>query len=125
MKRYEAVKLEFYFDRDCGFCQVSAGVLSRLCPGTHIVPATPGASYVGKNISHSAVARINNSWYQGANAIASILESGGRNSGLRFLGRALKNPVLAPFAGIVYRVIALNRHRLGPLVGAKSCRLDH
>ncbi|MBH5299562.1 DCC1-like thiol-disulfide oxidoreductase family protein [Corynebacterium silvaticum] len=119
------MRLEFYFDRDCGFCEVSAGVLARLCPSTHIIPAVPDSSYVGKNISHSAVSRVNNSWYQGANAIASILENGGRNAGLRCAGRALKNPVVAPFAGIVYRLIAINRHRLGPLVGAEACRLNY
>ncbi|WP_080745484.1 DCC1-like thiol-disulfide oxidoreductase family protein [Corynebacterium ulcerans] len=125
----EAVRLEFYFDRDCGFCEVSAGVLARLCPSVRIIPAapdsSPGSSYVGKNISHSAVARVNNSWSQGANAIASILESGGSNAGLRCVGRALKNPVVAPFAGVIYRLIAINRHRLGPLIGAEACRLNY
>lgn len=104
----------FYYDADCGFCMWSLTYLQRL---TVDLEAMPGKGlYIQRNayfVDEAGAVHL------GHKGISQALVQHGRSSWVRFLGRLAGLPP----AAIVYRLIAWNRHRLGPLVGVESCRI--
>lgn len=129
----------FYFDGDCGFCQWSAGKLEKLMgagpstterPALTVRPAwasgraeTP--ERIAQEISdHAVYVDGAGELWLGHKAIGRCLSDHGAYRIARLAGTVLGMRVLSPaFAGI-YKVIALNRHRLGPLVGEQACRIN-
>lgn len=132
----------FFFDGDCGFCQWSAEHLRRICAGAggdsapmRIEPAWKDAapSDVAPHIERFAVYR--SAWDEGAEdagearpavylghkAIGTALRCHGRTTLWRLAGRVLCLRPLSPLLRAVYRLVANNRHRLGPLVGVEAC----
>ena len=139
----------FYFDGDCGFCQWAAEKLQKLTTdGLDIAPAYPVAdprtpATVAEHIETHAVyqrsvvkafstgsgAAAANSGgaadlFLGHKGIGQCLNDYGANPCVRAAGRVLVVPLLSPLFAGMYRLVALNRHRLGPLVGAQACRLS-
>lgn len=135
----------FFFDGDCGFCQWSAEHLRRICAGAggdsapmRIEPAWKDAAppEVASHIERFAVYRP--AWDEGAEsaegagearpavylghkAIGTALRRHGRTTLWRLAGRVLCFRPLSPLFRAVYRLVANNRHRLGPLVGVEAC----
>lgn len=141
----------FFFDGDCGFCQWSAEHLRRICAGEggdsapmRIEPAWKDAapSDVAPHIERFAVYR--SAWdesaegaesaesaedagearptvYLGHKAIGTALRRHGRRKLWRLAGRVLSFRPLSPLFRAVYRLVANNRHRFGPLVGVEAC----
>ncbi|CAB0816304.1 hypothetical protein FRC0263_02103 [Corynebacterium diphtheriae] len=104
--------MTFIYDSDCGFCQWSAQHLARINPALTITPSHPAAAELntehGVERGHRAIGL----------ALAQAPRRWARIAGWVLLQRSLH----WLFAGI-YAVIARYRHRLGPLVGASTCRL--
>lgn len=134
----------FFYDGDCGFCQWSANKLRELTgERLEIRPAWVGRSQPGlpaavdrgvqERIECEAVywslksevekAGHAPALFGGHRAIARVLEECGRRPWIRAIGRVIALPVISPAAGVVYRVIACYRHKLGPLVGEQACAL--
>lgn len=135
----------FFFDGDCGFCQWSAEHLRRICAGAggdsapmRIEPAWKDAAppEVAPHIERFAV--YHPAWDEGAEsaestgearptvylghkAIGTALRRHGRTKLWRLAGRVLCFRPLSPLFRAVYRLVANNRHRLGPLVGVEAC----
>ncbi|WP_445227940.1 DCC1-like thiol-disulfide oxidoreductase family protein [Corynebacterium sp. H127] len=104
----------FFYDADCGFCTWSAQHLQKLTTGVEIAPGK------GLYIQHNAYfVDSQDRVYLGNRGIGMMLTRHGRNRRIRLLGRLLGLPIFKP----VYRIIAWNRYRLGPLVGAGTCKL--
>ena len=59
--------------------------------------------------------------YLGHKAIGTALRCHGRTKLWRLVGRVLCFRPLSPLFRAVYRLVANNRHRLGPLVGVEAC----
>ncbi|UBI05844.1 DUF393 domain-containing protein [Corynebacterium falsenii] len=59
--------------------------------------------------------------YLGHKAIGTALRRHGRTTLWRLAGRVLCFRPLSPLFRTVYRLVANNRHRLGPLVGVEAC----
>lgn len=133
----------FYFDGDCGFCQWAAEKLKKLTTdGLDIAPAYPVAdpwtpATVAQHIETHAVYQrsVVKAFSTGSGTAAADLFLGhkgigqclidyGANPCVRAAGRVLVVPLLSPLFAGMYRLVALNRHRLGPLVGAQACRLS-
>lgn len=134
----------FFYDGDCGFCQWSANKLCELTDERlEIRPAWVGRSQpslpatvdggVQERIEREAVywslksevkgAGDDPALFGGHRAIARVLEECGRTLGIRAIGCVIALPVISPATGVVYRVIARYRHKLGPLVGEQACAL--
>ena len=118
----------FYFDADCGFCQWSAKLLERLTDDRlSIAPARVGQAdipdVVASTIAHAAVYMPGGKgdYVTGHVAIARVLVDCGNSPVLRGLARVGLFRPLQPLWRTVYRVIANNRHKLGPLVGRQAC----
>lgn len=104
----------FYYDADCGFCTWALAHLRRLTRELHTEPGK--GLYIQRNAYYrDDEGRI----HLGHRAISRALRTHGRANWVRCAG------VLAglPPAALVYRLIAWNRHRLGPLVGAETCQI--
>lgn len=113
----------FYYDGDCGFCQWSARNLGRFADIT-VKPAWKGhaPAEVEPHIERYAV-YVGEEVLKGHKAIAAVLHEHGRTGAWRAAGRVLGLRVMSPFFASIYRLIAMNRHKLGPLVGEQSCAI--
>lgn len=80
----------------------------------------PGHLSSGSNGGAGAAADL----FLGHKGIGHCLIDYGANPCVRAAGRVLVVPLLSPLFARMYRLVALNRHRLGPLVGAQACRLS-
>ena len=112
------------FDGDCGFCTTSAGWAKRIVPGADVVAwqlidldqfgITPAAADAELQYV-DADGRVSG----GSDAIAGLLVSRGSVWGV--LGRFMLLPGVRTVAGVVYRWVAKNRHRLPG--GTPACRV--
>ncbi|AKK02432.1 thiol-disulfide oxidoreductase DCC family protein [Corynebacterium epidermidicanis] len=104
----------FYYDADCGFCTWAVGHLRRMT--TNLTTAPGRGLYIQRNAYY---VDDNGKEFLGHRGISHALLRHGRTALIRFLGRV----VGIPPAAIIYRLVAMNRHRLGPLVGVSSCQI--
>ena len=105
--------MTFYYDGDCGFCQWSARKLTGLAE-VDINPA---------HLDDFAVYESGESKQLGHKAIGAVLKLHGRAKLTRAAGSVLLFRPLTPLFAGVYRLVAMNRHKLGPLVGEESCAI--
>lgn len=61
--------------------------------------------------------------FGGHRAIARALRENGGNRFIKWSGRVIELPGVSFVAALVYRLVAVNRHKLGPLVGERACAL--
>jgi predicted DCC family thiol-disulfide oxidoreductase YuxK len=121
----ERVSGTLLFDGDCGFCTSSARVAARIAPAATVVPyqradlAALGVSAVDAAAALQWVADDGRVAAGGA-AVAGLLRGAG--GGWAVLGRLLDLPGIRVLAGVVYRVVAAQRHRLPG--GTPACRAD-
>lgn len=115
--------MTFYYDGDCGFCQWSARKLTGFAD-VDVQPAWAKRApvEVAPHIERFAV-YVGDDVQLGHRAIAAALRNHGRNSAWRLAGRVLDLRVLSPLFAGVYRLVAMNRHKLGPLVGEEACAI--
>lgn len=144
-----AMTSTFFFDGDCGFCQWSAEKLQQLTGGavgsgelairpawTGGHPGTP-ARVAAHIATHAVYARCHGEASSGEGTknyavqillghkgIGQCLRDHGANKAVRGAGRVLTFPLLFPLFAGIYRLVALNRHKLGPLVGVQACRIN-
>lgn len=129
----------FFFDADCGFCQWAARQLQAVTAESvgvgagdalAIVPArvSTAPEQVARHIDRFAVYARSNTGRDpveiaglGHRAIGLALREHGRCAFWRIAGRVLTWPIISPVLAGVYRLVAQNRHRLGPLVGEHAC----
>ncbi|WP_312096592.1 hypothetical protein [Corynebacterium dentalis] len=105
--------MTFYYDGDCGFCQWSARKLTGLAD-VEIRPA---------RLDDFAIYDNGESKELGHKAIGAVLKQHGRAKWARAAGTVLLFRPLSPLFAGVYRLVAINRHKLGPLVGEESCAI--
>ena len=112
------------FDGDCGFCTTSARAGKRWLRLEHVEPwqyLDLGALGLTERACATAV-----QWVDEAGdiasaemaVIASLRHAGGAWA---TLGRVMNLPVVRRLAGLVYRLVAMNRHRLPG--GTPACKL--
>ncbi|MBC2681867.1 DUF393 domain-containing protein [Corynebacterium sp. 4HC-13] len=145
-----SVTSTFFFDGDCGLCQWSAEKLDALTDDELVVkPAWAGEhsrtpADVAQHISRYAVyvrladdhvdTNANTSVVTardaervimlGHRAIGQCLIDYGASPPVKAAGYVLTCPPLSPLCAAIYRLVANNRHRLGPLVGVEACRIS-
>lgn len=117
------------FDGDCGFCTTSAGVAQRLRrrQEDYAVVAYQFADLDSLGLTEEACAQALQ-WVDAAGrissaerAIAEVLRHG--RWWVRPLGEMLRVPPVRRLAGVIYRWVARNRHRLPG--GTAVCSLRH
>jgi predicted DCC family thiol-disulfide oxidoreductase YuxK len=103
------------FDGDCAFCTSSVHLLERIRPDAEIV-AWQLADLPGLGVSETQAAaalqwvEVDGTVRAGHEAVAAALGSAGRV--WRVAGHALRLPGVSWLAAKLYRLIAVNRHRL-------------
>lgn len=103
----------FFYDRDCGFCEWASEKLDGLTDGLAIKPATLGEHAIYQDDQD----------HLGHRAIGKALAKHARTAPVRLSGEVLLFRPLGPVWAGIYRLVAINRHRLGPLVGKDSCSI--
>lgn len=112
------------FDGDCSFCTSSARLAGRIVTTAQVVPwQTADLDSLGVRREAAAQAL---QWVDadgrvsaGADAVAHMLRTGGLF--WRLVGGVMLLPVVRQLAGVAYRVVAKNRHRLPG--GTPACRV--
>jgi predicted DCC family thiol-disulfide oxidoreductase YuxK len=112
------------FDGDCSFCTSSARVAGRIVPTARIVPwqrADLDALGVDREAAAEAIQWVDSHGQvsAGADAVARMLRTGALI--WRVLGALMLLPGIRELAGVVYRLVANNRHRLPG--GTPACRV--
>lgn len=111
------------YDGDCGACSVLAGVVRRRLRPDATVVAWQSADLAALGLTpeecDAALQWVDASGrtYAAQRAVARLLLAS--RPAFRPLGLVLRLPVVDPLAGMVYRLVARNRHRL--LGGTASC----
>lgn len=113
------------YDADCGFCTRSARWLERRGAAVVITPLQANDLTVLRVDAERAVRELpvvleSGEVVYGATAIREALAAG--PWWMRAVSVAMRFPPLAALAGVVYRWVAANRHRLPG--GTASCSLD-
>jgi len=110
------------FDGDCGFCTSSAGLADRWLRIPTVAP-WPRLDLESLGLDEARCAEalqwvaVDGTVLSGERAVIAAL----RHRGGPFALPAVVLATLRPLAGVVYRVIARNRHRLPG--GTPACRL--
>jgi len=115
----------FLFDGDCAFCCSAARWLVRNVPTATQVTAWQHVDLDGLGVPVAevevAVVLVGPSGRSsGSVAIAALLR-GSRSRAWRVVGRVMALPLIRDLAGVVYRQVAANRHRLPG--GTPQCAL--
>ena len=115
----------FVFDGDCGFCAWSAEWLAHLTRRSLAVASSHDVDFAARGVDAALIKR--HALYleprpagpvflkKGAAAIGFALRGHAASPVWRAAGAALLNPLLAAPAFIAYRLVALNRSRMGPV----------
>ncbi|MCX4547034.1 DUF393 domain-containing protein [Streptomyces sp. NBC_01565] len=114
------------YDGDCGFCTQAVNVAVRLLDPDAVVTPWQYADLDALGVTAERADR-EVLWiepgtadvYGGADAVARLLKHGPRLP--RLAGQAMTPPPISWIARLVYRVVALNRHRLPG--GTVACSL--
>ncbi|MDX6285366.1 MAG: hypothetical protein QOG53_851 [Frankiales bacterium] len=112
------------FDGDCSFCTSSARVAGRIAPTARIVPwqeADLNALGIDQEAASAALQWVDSDGRvsAGADAVARMLRTGALL--WRILGAVMLLPGIRQLAGVGYRLVAKNRHRLPG--GTPACRV--
>lgn len=111
------------FDGDCGFCTTSAMAAQRWFKLEHVLPwqhLDLDAFGLHQADCENAVQWVDDDEVLAAERaiIAALRHAGGF---WRLIGTVLALPIIRPLAGVVYRVVARNRHRMPG--GTPACAL--
>jgi len=103
------------FDGDCGFCTRSARVAERRLHLEHVEPwQSVDLKTLGLTEQECTVAvqwvDVDGSSASGEHAVVAALRSAG--GAWRIAGRTMNLPGVRHLAGVLYRLVAKNRHRL-------------
>lgn len=116
----------FFYDRDCGFCEASANLLSSLSRANVVAATAQDTSLpteVRSEIDTQAVAFDGEEYWYGHQAIGVTLQHNANQVLWRIAGSLLMfQPLSRPWS-LAYRFVARHRGKLSTLVGKNSCDL--